>query len=83
MSTLYNHMNCSLNLKVCGINYIVKNDSKPEIIMPDWQHSQLYVLRISLNALLMKLVMGQSGLILSDLLRLVSMGGLVQDEGQI
>lgn len=51
--------------------------------MPAWQHSQLYVLRISLNALLMKLVMGQSGLILSDLLRLVSMGGSVQDEGQI
>lgn len=70
-------------MKVCGINYILKNDSKPKIIMPDWQHSQLYVLRISLNALLMKLVMGQSGLILSDLLRLVSMGGSVKDEGQI
>lgn len=42
-----------------------------------------FVLRISLNALLMKLVMGQSGLILSDLLRLVSMGGSVQVECQI
>lgn len=44
------------------------------IIIPDWQRNQLYVLLISLIALLMKLVMDQSGLILSDLLRLVSMG---------
>lgn len=41
--------------------------------MHGWQHNQPYVLPIILIVLLMKLVMGQSGLILSDLLRLVSM----------
>lgn len=41
--------------------------------MHDWQHNQLYVPPIILIVPLMKLVTGQSGLILSDLLRLVSM----------
>lgn len=40
-----------------------------------WRHSQLCVLQISLFALRMKPVTSQSGLILSDLQCLVSMGG--------
>lgn len=40
------------------------------------KHNHLYVLPIIVIVLLMKLVMGQSGLILSDLLRLVRMGAV-------